>query len=96
MLSSIKLYSIVTGRMLNRFSKDLGVIDEIFPEFLFEAYDSLFIIFGVLVQVIIINWKFLFPIVLLALVIQKMKTIALSTVQDLRRIEGNGTIVTTE
>jgi ATP-binding cassette subfamily C (CFTR/MRP) protein 4 len=35
-----------TGRILNRFSKDQGVADDFLPQVVFDAVQSIFMVFG--------------------------------------------------
>ena len=35
-----------TGRILNRFSKDQGVVDDFLPQVLFDAIQSIFMVLG--------------------------------------------------
>ena len=44
-----------SGRILNRFSRDMGVIDELLPKALMEAIQVLLAMFGILIMVSIVN-----------------------------------------
>ncbi|XP_058447071.1 ATP-binding cassette sub-family C member 4 isoform X2 [Malaya genurostris] len=77
-----------SGRILNRFSKDMGAIDELLPKSIMDAVQVLLVMTGILVVIAIVN-----PILLLALlaaVILFMGALKLylRPAQDLKRLEG--------
>ncbi|XP_011312621.1 multidrug resistance-associated protein 4 [Fopius arisanus] len=77
-----------SGRILNRFSKDIGSVDELLPMALIDAIQIFAVMTGILAQVLIINWWTLFPIVIMGYLYWKIKTLYLATAQDIKRLEG--------
>lgn len=77
-----------SGRILNRFSKDMGAIDEMLPRVMMEAAQILLVMAGILVMVSIVNP---FMIVVLGIVIclfTVLLKLYLRPSQDLKRLEG--------
>lgn len=77
-----------SGRILNRFSKDMGAIDELLPKAIMDAVQVLLVMFGILVVIAIMN-----PILLLALLgaiilFAGVLKLYLRPTQDLKRLEG--------
>ncbi|XP_055326115.1 ATP-binding cassette sub-family C member 4-like, partial [Sitodiplosis mosellana] len=77
-----------SGRILNRFSKDMGAIDEIMPRVMMEAIQIILVMLGILAVIVIVNPPMIFAlscaIVLFALIIK----LYLRPSQDLKRLEG--------
>lgn len=80
-----------SGRILNRFSKDLGAVDEILSMAMIESFQVLSINIGVAVQILIINWWLIFPMIIVFYTLLFIKNIYLATAQKIKRLEGNGT-----
>lgn len=77
-----------SGRILNRFSKDMGAIDELLPKAIMDAVQVLLVMVGVLVVIAIMN-----PILLIALLgaiilFAVVLKLYLRPTQDLKRLEG--------
>ncbi|GLG99910.1 Uncharacterized protein GBIM_06293 [Gryllus bimaculatus] len=76
------------GRILNRFSKDLGSIDELLPKAMLEAIQVFLVMMSILVMVIIVNAYFIIVVVVLGFIFYKLRTLYLATAQDIKRLEG--------
>ncbi|KAK7866066.1 hypothetical protein R5R35_013565 [Gryllus longicercus] len=76
------------GRILNRFSKDLGSIDELLPKAMLEAIQVFLVMVSILVMVIIVNAYFIIVVVVLGFIFYKLRTLYLATAQDIKRLEG--------
>lgn len=77
-----------SGRILNRFSKDMGAIDELLPKAIMDAVQVLLVMVGILVVIAMMN-----PILLLALMgaiilFAAVLKLYLRPTQDLKRLEG--------
>lgn len=81
---------LIAGRILNRFSKDTGLVDETLPTVTLDALHVLLMMAGVAVQVLIINWWSVLPMVAMGITCWKLKNIYLPTAQTLRRLESEG------
>lgn len=77
-----------TGRILNRFSKDIGAMDELLPKALLEAIQIFFVMIGILVMVAIVNHWMVVPMVVIAILFYFTRLYYLSTAQDIKRLEG--------
>lgn len=77
-----------SGRILNRFSKDMGAIDELLPKAIMDAVQVLLVMIGILVVIAMMNpillVALLGAIVLFAIVLK----LYLRPTQDLKRLEG--------
>ncbi|XP_033313571.1 putative multidrug resistance-associated protein lethal(2)03659 isoform X2 [Bombus vancouverensis nearcticus] len=77
-----------SGRILNRFSKDMGAIDELLPKAILDAGQICMMMFGSLAVSCIINPLFLIPIVFLGTVFYWIRKVFLRTSKNIKRMEG--------
>jgi ATP-binding cassette subfamily C (CFTR/MRP) protein 4 len=77
-----------SGRILNRFSKDMGAIDELLPKAILDSAQIILMMFGSLIVVSIINPIFLVPIVLIASIFYWIRKVYLKTSKNIKRLEG--------
>lgn len=77
-----------SGRILNRFSKDMGIIDELLPTIMFLSLQSVTDLVGIVILILIVNpammGTFLISIILVILVFK----LCARASQDLQRLEG--------
>uniref|UniRef100_T1JTT6 Uncharacterized protein n=1 Tax=Tetranychus urticae TaxID=32264 RepID=T1JTT6_TETUR len=76
------------GRILNRFSRDLGIIDELLP---LNAYTLILIAYQVAGSLIIVgyvSWYLIFPGIVLIIIVLVWRAIYIPTGQAIKRIEG--------
>lgn len=78
------------GRILNRFSRDMGVIDEMLPKALMEALQILLVMFGILIMVSIVNPVMIGAISGAMLLFGCILKLYMRPSQDLKRLEGIG------
>ncbi|XP_072393688.1 ATP-binding cassette sub-family C member 4-like [Diabrotica undecimpunctata] len=76
------------GRILNRFSKDLGAVDELLPKAIMDSSQILLSMFGSLVLIIVVNPYFLILIAVLSIVFGIMRHIYLKSSKNIKRLEG--------
>lgn len=76
-----------SGRILNRFSRDVGVIDELLPKAMMEFIQIALVMFGILIVICIVNPILLCAIVVIALVDLCILRIYMQPSQDLKRLE---------
>lgn len=81
---------IFLGRILNRFSKDIGAVDEILPRTMIETIQIFAVMAGILIQILIINWWIIFPTIILSILYNEIRKIYIPTAQSIKRLEGNG------
>jgi ATP-binding cassette subfamily C (CFTR/MRP) protein 4 len=77
-----------SGRILNRFSKDMGSIDEVLPMSLMNGIMALLTILATLVIVVVTNYWMIIPTVLLFMICVFYFIIFQSTSSNLKRTEG--------
>lgn len=77
-----------SGRILNKFSRDLGLTDVALPKVLLDALQIILTICGSMLIVLIVNPIFLLPLLLLAISFQIVRRIYLKTSKHLKRLDG--------
>ncbi|VVC26205.1 Hypothetical protein CINCED_3A020489 [Cinara cedri] len=77
-----------SGRILNRFSKDIGAIDDMLPVALMDCIHYGSTILGISTVVGIVNVYLTIPTLILAFVCYKITTFCLSTSRSIKRLEG--------
>ncbi|CAH1638630.1 unnamed protein product [Spodoptera littoralis] len=104
MRSSIKLHNVMfrnilsatmrffdtnpSGRILNRFSKDMGVVDEILPRMYLDTIQVFMVMMGILVMVAIVNPYMLVTTGVCAILMYGLTVVYLNTAQAIKRVEG--------
>ncbi|XP_054158178.1 ATP-binding cassette sub-family C member 4-like, partial [Oppia nitens] len=76
------------GRILNRFTKDMGTVDEKLPFVSYEVNKYIVLTLGLLTVVAISNYYLIIPAIGLLAAILAMRWIYLKTSRDLQRFEG--------
>ncbi|EFN66324.1 Probable multidrug resistance-associated protein lethal(2)03659, partial [Camponotus floridanus] len=77
-----------SGRILNRFSKDMGTIDELLPKACLDAGQMNMMMFGSLIVTCIVNPIFLVPIVFISIIFYWIRKVYLKTSKNIKRLEG--------
>ncbi|CAG9783009.1 unnamed protein product [Diatraea saccharalis] len=77
-----------SGRILNRFSKDMGIVDEMLPRMYLDSIQVCFVMLGILVMVAIVNPLMLVTTAVCAIIMYFWTMIYLSTAQSIKRVEG--------
>ncbi|XP_028175944.1 probable multidrug resistance-associated protein lethal(2)03659 [Ostrinia furnacalis] len=77
-----------SGRILNRFSKDMGYVDEILPRMYLDSIQVFMVMSGILVMVAIVNPYMLLTTAGCAVLMYGWTMIYLSTAQAVKRVEG--------
>ncbi|CAG2166187.1 unnamed protein product, partial [Oppiella nova] len=104
MRSSVKLYNSIfyallrapisffdsqpIGRILNRFTKDTGIVDELLPSIAFDFIISILLVIGNLIVNAIVNWYLVFPAALLLLLVFMGRYFYIRAARDIKRLEG--------
>lgn len=81
------------GRILNRFSKDVGAVDEILPTIMALSIQAFMVMVGILVQVFIINWWMIFAVIVMFILFDMIRKIYLPLAQTTKRLEGIGKLL---
>lgn len=77
-----------SGRILNRFSKDMGAIDEMLPKAMMESLQILLVMAGILVVVSIVNPLMIGALTGAIILFAAILKLYLRPSQDLKRLEG--------
>ncbi|XP_019893676.2 probable multidrug resistance-associated protein lethal(2)03659 [Musca domestica] len=75
------------GRILNRFAKDLGQVDEVLPGVMMDVIQIFLAILGIVVVLCIVNPWYLLATALLGIVFYFMRSFYLNTSRDVKRLE---------
>lgn len=77
-----------SGRILNRFSKDMGAIDELLPAAMMDCLQIGLTLVGIIVVVAIVNPILLVPTALSGVIFYFLRIFYLSTGRNVKRLEG--------
>ncbi|KAJ9590289.1 hypothetical protein L9F63_027870, partial [Diploptera punctata] len=75
-------------QILNRFTKDMGAIDELLPLTLQDSIQRMLMILGVVIIVSIINYWLLIPTVVMLLLFYLLRLYYGATSRSVKRLEG--------
>lgn len=77
-----------SGRVLNRFSKDMGAIDEVLPMALIDCVQIGLSLLGIIVVVGIANPWLMIPTVIIGVIFYYIRVFYLATSRSVKRLEG--------
>ncbi|XP_050432547.1 probable multidrug resistance-associated protein lethal(2)03659 isoform X2 [Adelges cooleyi] len=77
-----------SGRILNRFSKDMGSIDELLPVALMDCIQIGLTLLGIIIVVGIVNVYLMIPTFIVAIIFYKLRVFYLATSRSVKRLEG--------
>ena len=80
----------MTGRIVNRFSKDTGTIDESLPSCMLDMIERIIFTIAIITQILVISWWTIFPLFIMLYLLLRINDIYLSTIQIIKRLEGIG------
>ncbi|CAD7092877.1 unnamed protein product [Hermetia illucens] len=75
------------GRILNRFSKDMGQVDEVLPSILIDMIQVFFTLIGILVVISVVNVWFLIPAAFIVIIFYFLRGFYLKTSRNVTRME---------
>ncbi|XP_017022566.1 probable multidrug resistance-associated protein lethal(2)03659 [Drosophila kikkawai] len=75
------------GRILNRFSKDLGQVDEMLPVVMMDVIQTFLCLTGIVIIIAVVNPLLLTPTFLISIIFYKLRTFYLKTSRDVKRID---------
>ncbi|CAL4094228.1 unnamed protein product, partial [Meganyctiphanes norvegica] len=76
------------GQTLNRFTKDIGQIDELLPITIFDVVTVILNFLGIIGVIAYLNIWVMVPTMLLAIIFVYIRRFYLSTARDIKRLEG--------
>lgn len=77
-----------TGRIINRFSKDMGIIDERMPSTMFLALENVTDLGGIFVVIVIVNPAMMGTLLVAVILFGLLIKLYARPSQDLQRLEG--------
>ncbi|KRT78583.1 ABC transporter ATP-binding protein, partial [Oryctes borbonicus] len=77
-----------SGRILNRFSKDMGAIDELLPSALIDCLQIGLTLLGIIVVVAVVNPWLLLPTCIVGFIFYLLRNFYLATGRSVKRLEG--------
>lgn len=76
------------GRILNRFSKDIGSVDELLPKAILDSAQLILMALGSIVLITVVNPIFLVLVVILGAISMVFRHVYLKTSKNIKRLEG--------
>ncbi|XP_046392414.1 ATP-binding cassette sub-family C member 4-like isoform X2 [Ischnura elegans] len=77
-----------SGRILNRFSKDMGSIDEMLPQTMVDSLQIFLSLLGIIIMVSIMNFWLVLPTLIIGIIFYYLRNIYLSTSRSVKRLDG--------
>ncbi|KAI5642313.1 ABC transporter transmembrane region domain-containing protein [Phthorimaea operculella] len=77
-----------SGRILNRFSKDMGAVDELLPQAMIDCFQIILNLVGVLVVILLTDVTLLIPIAASLIIFYILRVIYIRTAGAVKRLEG--------
>ncbi|XP_063223953.1 ATP-binding cassette sub-family C member 4-like isoform X2 [Bacillus rossius redtenbacheri] len=77
-----------SGRILNRFSKDMGAIDELLPRAIGDVSMIFLMMFGILAMVLLVNYIMIAPMLVVAVLFVSIRMFYVASARSLKRLEG--------
>lgn len=77
-----------SGRILNRFSKDMGSVDELLPKAILDASQMLLSIFGAIIVTLYVTPWMIIPLGALSIIFMFTRRIYLKSSKNIKRVEG--------
>lgn len=81
-----------SGRILNRFSKDMGQIDEMLPAVMIDVIQIFLQLFGIIIVVAIVNYWFLIPTLVIGCIFYFLRNFYLKSSRNIKRMEATSEI----
>lgn len=78
------------GRILNRFSKDMGATDEYLSKAILDSSQIILIMLGAIVVTVIVNPFFILPILVMSMLFVYIRKVYLKSSKNIKRLEGIG------
>lgn len=76
------------GRLLNRVSRDMGIVDDLLPPTAFDTIEIFINVLGILITVAVIYPLNLIPAVILCAIVAVIRLLYIRTVRSIKSIEG--------
>ncbi|XP_063829398.1 probable multidrug resistance-associated protein lethal(2)03659 [Ostrinia nubilalis] len=77
-----------SGRILNRFSKDMGSVDELLPQAMIDCFQILLNLLGVIIVILMTDITLLIPIAAALIIFYIFRVVYIRTTGAVKRLEG--------
>lgn len=77
-----------SGRILNRFSKDIGSTDELLPQFTIMMIQIYLVLCGILAMVLVVNYILIVPMVIVGALFVYVARLFMTTGRSIKKLEG--------
>ncbi|XP_049950536.1 ATP-binding cassette sub-family C member 4-like isoform X1 [Schistocerca serialis cubense] len=77
-----------SGRILNRFSKDVGSTDDLLPQFMMNMIQVYMALCGILAMVLVVNYLLIVPMVIIGALFGVVAKRFMTTGRNIKRLEG--------
>ncbi|CAB3386319.1 Hypothetical predicted protein [Cloeon dipterum] len=77
-----------SGRILNRFSKDMGAVDELLPVAMIDCLQIALAMIGIIAVIAVVNVWLLIPTAVISVIFYFIRVIYLKTSRSVKRLEG--------
>ncbi|XP_065349429.1 probable multidrug resistance-associated protein lethal(2)03659 [Cloeon dipterum] len=77
-----------SGRILNRFSKDMGAVDELLPMAMIDCLQIALALIGIVTVIAVVNVWLLIPTAVISVIFYFIRVIYLKTSRSVKRLEG--------
>ncbi|XP_013196145.2 ATP-binding cassette sub-family C member 4 [Amyelois transitella] len=77
-----------SGRVLNRFSKDMGAVDELLPQAMIDCFQIILNLIGVIAVILLTDIALLIPIITALIIFYILRVIYIRTTGAVKRLEG--------
>ncbi|XP_043470125.1 probable multidrug resistance-associated protein lethal(2)03659 [Leptopilina heterotoma] len=77
-----------SGRIINRFSKDMGIMDKLLPQALNDVSSFFTYMMGVALMTVVINYWMLIPLILSLIFLSLLKEVYWRTSRSVKRLDG--------
>ncbi|OXA58099.1 Multidrug resistance-associated protein 4 [Folsomia candida] len=78
-----------SGRILNRFSKEIGSIDEMLPASFYDTFEYTLQMLGVVFIIVLSNYLLIIPTIVITIIFWALRIIFVRTSRDIKRLESN-------
>lgn len=76
-----------SGRILNRFSKDMGQVDEMLPAVMIDVIQIFLQLGGIIIVIAVVNYYFIIPTLIVGLIFYYLRDYYLTSSRNIKRIE---------
>lgn len=80
---------VIAGRILNRFSKEIGSIDEMLPASFYDTFEYTLQMLGVVFIIVLSNYLLIIPTIVITIIFWALRIIFVRTSRDIKRLESN-------